>query len=156
MRKAILISAAAAFAPRFRGRSESALTAIEASGIRGMKNLNRAVVLASAFVRDEPQKVGLSWNILVALNTYFRKRGQPGLQQLPILETRGGLEVLVDSPRVVFMLGAKSKRADWDSPAVRRFFTRRNVRFTEVGPRWGRVCARRMSRDRARKSACVA
>jgi len=44
-----------------------------------------------------PHKVGLTYNILVALNTYFKKRGV-GLQQLPILETRGVLEVLVDSP----------------------------------------------------------
>jgi len=32
-----------------------------------------------------------------------------GLQQLPILETRGVLEPLMDSSRVVFMLGAKPR-----------------------------------------------
>jgi hypothetical protein len=67
--------------------------------------VNRKIL---AKIRDEPQKVGLTWNILVALNTYFQKRGQ-GLQQLPILETRGVFEVLLDSPRVVFMLGAKPR-----------------------------------------------
>lgn len=59
-------------------------------------------------IRDQPQKVGLTYNILIALNTYFKKFGV-GLQQLPILETPGVLEVLVDSPRLVFMLGAKPR-----------------------------------------------
>ena len=83
-----------------------------------------------AKIRDEPQKVGLTWSILVALNTYFKKRGQ-GLQQLPILETRGVLEVLVDAPRVVFMLGAKSRpqerRTDisrWDTRSLAELLTR--------------------------------
>ena len=61
-----------------------------------------------AKIRDKPEKVGLTWNVLIALNTYFRKRGL-GLQQLPILETRGVLEPLMDSSRVVFMLGAKPR-----------------------------------------------
>ena len=83
-----------------------------------------------AKIRDEPQKVGLTWNILVALNTYFKKRGQ-GLQQLPILETRGVLEVLIDAPRVVFMLGAKprpqERRTDiirWDTRSLAELLTR--------------------------------
>lgn len=61
-----------------------------------------------AKIRDKPEKIGLTLNVLVALNTYYRKRGL-GLQQLPILETRGVLEPLMDSPRVVFMLGAKPR-----------------------------------------------
>lgn len=61
-----------------------------------------------AKIRDQPEKVGLTLNVLVALNTYYRKRGL-GLQQLPILETRGVLEPLMDSQRVVFMLGAKPR-----------------------------------------------
>lgn len=61
-----------------------------------------------AKIRDKPEKVGLTLNVLVALNTYYRKRGL-GLQQLPILETRGVLEPLMDSHRVVFMLGAKPR-----------------------------------------------
>ena len=80
-------------------------------------------------IRDEPQKVGLTWNILVALNTYFQKRGQ-GLQQVPILETRGVFEVLLDSPRVVFMLGAKprpeERRTDvslWDVRSLANLLT---------------------------------
>src|ERR1035441_84491 len=61
-----------------------------------------------ARIRDEPETVGLTMQVLVALNTYYRKRGL-GLQQLPILETRGVLEPLMDSSRVVFMLGAKPR-----------------------------------------------
>ncbi len=82
-----------------------------------------------AKIRDEPQKVGLTWSILVALNTYFRKRGL-GLQQLPILETRGVMEVLMDSPNVVFMLGAKprpeERRTDisrWDTRSLAELLT---------------------------------
>ncbi len=55
-----------------------------------------------AIIRDKPEQVGLTLNVLVALNTYYRKRGL-GLQQLPILETRGVLEPLMDSSRVLFM-----------------------------------------------------
>jgi len=82
-----------------------------------------------AKIRDQPQKVGLTLNILVALNSYFRKRGL-GLQQLPILETRGVMEVLLDSPRVVFMLGAKprpeERRTDisrWDARSLAELWT---------------------------------
>ncbi len=59
-------------------------------------------------IRDNPQQVGLSWNILVALHTYFKQHGF-SLQHIPILETRGVIEVLVDARRLVFMLGAKSR-----------------------------------------------
>jgi len=83
-----------------------------------------------ARIRDEPQKVSLTWSILVALNTYFKKRGQ-GLQQVPILETRGVLEVLMEAPRVVFMLGAKprpqERRTDiirWDTRSLAELLTR--------------------------------
>jgi hypothetical protein len=72
-------------------------------------------------IRDNPEKVGLSWSILVALHTYFKKHGA-SLQHLPILETRGVLEVLVDARRLVFLLGAKprpeERRTDlsrWDT-----------------------------------------
>lgn len=89
-------------------------------------SLNRKTL---AKIRDEPQKVGLTWNILVALNTYFRKRGL-GLQQLPILETRGVMEVLLDSAGVVFMLGAKprpeERRTDisrWDTRSLAELLT---------------------------------
>jgi hypothetical protein len=67
--------------------------------------------------------------VLVALNTYYRKRGL-GLQQLPILETRGVLEPLMDSSRVVFMLGAKprpeERRNDisfWDTKSQAELLT---------------------------------
>jgi hypothetical protein len=61
-------------------------------------------------IRDEPQNVGLTYNTLVALNTYYKDKDRGlSLQHLPILETRGVLEVLVDSPRLVFMLGAKPR-----------------------------------------------
>src|ERR1043165_2896145 len=53
-------------------------------------------------IKNAPEKVGLTLNVLIALNTYFKERGQ-GLEQLPILETRGILEILVAAPRVVFM-----------------------------------------------------
>jgi hypothetical protein len=82
-----------------------------------------------AKIKNTPQKVGLTYPILVALNTYFQKRGQ-GLQQLPILETRGVLQVLLDSPRVVFMLGAKprpeERRTDisrWDTRSLAKLLT---------------------------------
>jgi hypothetical protein len=82
-----------------------------------------------AKIRDEPQKVGLTYNILVALNTYFRKRGK-GLQQLPILETSGVLEVLVESPRLVFMLGARPRLelrqteiSRWDTRSLAELLT---------------------------------
>jgi len=72
-------------------------------------------------IRDNPQKVGLSWEILVALHTYFKQYGF-SLQHMPILETRGVMEVLVDARRLVFMLGAKprpeERRTDlsrWDT-----------------------------------------
>jgi hypothetical protein len=72
-------------------------------------------------IRDYPQQVGLTWNILVALHTYFKKHGA-SLQHLPILETRGVLEVLGDARRLVFMVGAKprpeERRTDlsrWDT-----------------------------------------
>ena len=87
--------------------------------------LNRRTL---AKIKNMPHKVGLTYNILVALNTYFKKRGV-GLQQLPILETRGVLEVLVDSPRVVFMLGAKARpeeRTDmsrWDTRSLAKLLT---------------------------------
>jgi hypothetical protein len=82
-----------------------------------------------ARIRDNPEKVGLTMNVLVALNTYYRKRGL-GLQQLPILETRGVLEPLMDCPRVVFMLGAKprpeERRNDislWDTKSQAKLLT---------------------------------
>ena len=72
-------------------------------------------------IRDNPEGVGLTWEILVALHTYFKKRGA-SLQHLPILETRGVLEVLVEARRLVFLLGAKprpeERRTDisrWDT-----------------------------------------
>jgi len=82
-----------------------------------------------ARIRDEPETVGLTMQVLVALNTYYRKRGL-GLQQLPILETRGVLEPLMDSSRVVFMLGAKprpeERRNDislWDTKSQAELLT---------------------------------
>ncbi len=72
-------------------------------------------------LRDFPEQVGLTWNMLVALHTYFKKHGG-SLQHFPILETRGVLEMFTDSHQLVFMLGAKrrpeEKRTDislWDS-----------------------------------------
>ena len=82
-----------------------------------------------AKIRDEPEKVGLTLNMMVAFDTYYRKRGL-GLRQLPILETRGVLEPLMDSPRVVFMLGAKprpeERRNDislWDTKSQAELLT---------------------------------
>jgi len=80
-------------------------------------------------IRDNPEKVGLTWNILVALHTYFKRHGA-SLQHLPLLETRGVLEVLVDARRLVFMLGAKSRpeerRTDisrWDTRSQAELLT---------------------------------
>ena len=82
-----------------------------------------------ARIRDEPETVGLTMQVLVALNTYYRKRGL-GLQQLPSLETRGVPEPLMDSSRVVFMLGAKprpeERRNDislWDTKSQAELLT---------------------------------
>jgi hypothetical protein len=82
-----------------------------------------------AKIRDNPEKVGLTLNVMIALNTYYRKRGL-GLQQLPILETTGVLEPLMDASRVVFMLGAKprpeERRNDislWDTKSQAKLLT---------------------------------
>ena len=53
-----------------------------------------------------PGKVALTLDILTALNEYFRTLGE-GLNKLPILASRGLLEPLADSSRIVFMLGSK-------------------------------------------------
>ena len=59
-------------------------------------------------LRDYPDKIGLTWSHLVALNTYFKKHGF-SLQHFPILETRGVFEVMGDVPRLAFMLGVKPR-----------------------------------------------
>jgi hypothetical protein len=83
-----------------------------------------------AKIRDDPQKMGLTMEMLVALDTYFRKRGK-GLQQLPILETRGVLEALVDSAHLNFMLGAKPRPEEqqtdisrWDTRSLAELLTK--------------------------------
>ena len=88
--------------------------------------VNRKIL---AKIKNSPEKVGLTWSTLVAFNTYYRKRGL-GLQQLPILETRGVLEPLMDASRVVFMLGAKprpeERRNDislWDTKSQAKLLT---------------------------------
>jgi hypothetical protein len=75
-------------------------------------------------IRDEPGKVGLTLNILTALNEYFKQFGE-GLHKLPILATRGLVEPLFDAKRLVFMLGAKPRPAErrvdlsrWDALAL--------------------------------------
>jgi hypothetical protein len=77
-----------------------------------------------AKLRDNPEAVGLTYAMLVALNTHFKKFGK-GLQQLPIFETRGILEVLTETPRLFFMIGAKprpeERRTDisrWDARSL--------------------------------------
>jgi hypothetical protein len=84
-------------------------------------------------IRDTPEKVGLSWSILVALHTYFKKHGG-SLQHLPILETRGVMEVLVDASRLVFLLGAKprpeERRTDlsrWDTRSHTELLTQASL-----------------------------
>jgi len=59
-------------------------------------------------LRDRPGSVGLTWDHLVALHTYFKERGA-SLQHLPILETRGVFEALGHQQRLVFMYGAKPR-----------------------------------------------
>ena len=88
--------------------------------------VNRKIL---AKIKNDPQKVGLTLNTLIALNTYFHKRGL-GLQQLPILETPGVLQVLLNSPRTVFMLGAKARPEErrtyinrWDTRSLARLLT---------------------------------
>jgi hypothetical protein len=68
-------------------------------------------------------------DVMIAFDTYYRKRGL-GLKQLPILETRGVLEPLMDVSRVVFMLGAKprpeERRNDislWDTKSQAKLLT---------------------------------
>jgi len=87
-------------------------------------------------IRDNPEKVGLTWSILVALHTYFKQHGA-SLQHLPILETRGVIEVLVDARRLVFMLGAKSRpeerRTDisrWDTRSHAELLTQASLMGT--------------------------
>lgn len=82
-----------------------------------------------ANIRDNPGKIGLTLNGLIAFNTYYRPRGL-GLQQLPILETQGVLEPLMDAQRVVFMLGARprpeERRNDislWDTKSQAELLT---------------------------------
>jgi len=83
-----------------------------------------------AKIRDEPQNVGITYDVLVAIHIYLVKNGKPGLQQLPILETRGVLEVLMHSSRVVFMLGARPRPEErteisrWDARSLAELLTR--------------------------------
>ena len=76
-----------------------------------------------AKIRDEPRNVGITYDVLVAIHIYLLKNGKPGLQERPILETRGLLEVLMHSPRVVFMLGARPRKelteiSRWDTRSL--------------------------------------
>jgi hypothetical protein len=71
-----------------------------------------------------PGSVGLTLDLLAALNEYFKLFGE-GLDKLPILATRGLLEPLSDAERLVFMLGAKARPAErrvdlsrWDAWAL--------------------------------------
>jgi len=75
-------------------------------------------------IRDTPQKVSLTLNILTALHNYYKQLGE-GLNKLPILATCGLMEPLFDAKRVVFMLGAKPRPAErrvdlsrWDALAL--------------------------------------
>jgi hypothetical protein len=75
-------------------------------------------------IRDAPAKVSLTLDLLIALNEYLKTVGAP-LHKLPILVTRGVVEPLFDSERLVFMLGAKprpsERRVDlsrWDALAL--------------------------------------
>src|SRR6185295_5454245 len=62
-------------------------------------------------ILHQPDKVGFTWSNIVALHVYFRNQGC-SLQHLPILETRGVIEVLVEAERLVFMYGAKGRRQE--------------------------------------------
>ncbi|MSU57214.1 MAG: hypothetical protein EXS35_03365 [Pedosphaera sp.] len=62
-------------------------------------------------ILDHNESVGFTWDNLTALNNYFRKQGD-SLQRLPILETAGVLEVLVEAEKLVFMYGAKGRRRE--------------------------------------------
>src|SRR4051812_46039982 len=59
-------------------------------------------------IKNDPENVSLNFRILVALDTYFKKKGQ-GLQQLPILQAQGVLEALLNTQSVLCMLGAKPR-----------------------------------------------
>ena len=59
-------------------------------------------------LRDNPQSVTLAYWQLIALNTYFKAQGL-SLQQLPMLESRGVIEVMSEGKKVVFMLGVKPR-----------------------------------------------
>jgi len=67
-------------------------------------------------IRDNPEGVGLTLDILLALNEYFKQFGE-GLHKLPILTTRGLVEPLSDASKLAFMVGAKprpaERRVDW-------------------------------------------
>ncbi len=75
-------------------------------------------------IRDAPDKVALTLNILTALHNYYKQFGE-GFNKLPILSTCGLVEPLFDAQRVVFMLGAKPRPAErrvdlsrWDALAL--------------------------------------
>ena len=75
-------------------------------------------------IRDNPENVGLTLNLLTALNEYFKHLGE-GLHKWPILSTRGLIEPLADAHQLVFMLGSKPRPAErrvdlsrWDALAL--------------------------------------
>jgi hypothetical protein len=80
-------------------------------------------------IRDCPEHVSFNLDNLTALNTYFAARGE-SLQDKPIFEKRGVLDVIGSSPQVIFLLGSKprlkERRDDisrWDNLALAELLT---------------------------------
>ncbi len=80
-------------------------------------------------IRDCPAQVSFNLDNLTALNTYFAAYGE-SLQDKPIFEKRGILDVIASSPQVVFLLGSKprlkERRDDisrWDNLAMAELLT---------------------------------
>jgi hypothetical protein len=80
-------------------------------------------------IRDYPDQVSFTLDILKALNTYFASCGE-SLQDKPIFEKRNVLDVVASSARVYFLLGAKPHHAErsndisrWDDLAMAELLT---------------------------------
>lgn len=75
--------------------------------------VNRRTLLR---IRDNPESVGITVDLLSTLDIYFRQYGE-GFNKLPMLASRGLMEPLFDADSVVCMLGAKprpaERRVDW-------------------------------------------
>jgi hypothetical protein len=57
---------------------------------------------------ENPKGVSLTWSNFVALENFLVTRGK-SLQNLPIFETRGVLDSLIENPRISFLVAAKPR-----------------------------------------------